>query len=110
MVGYKCSKCAVKGERLTVHHLTYERLGCELLSDLTPLCRGCHNEAHRYKIPFKEIICQPEPPEIVKKLLLEPRRGPTITKKELQANYEEQRRLCAELSNYYSRHPFAKLL
>jgi len=23
-------------------HLTYERLGCELLTDLVPLCRDCH--------------------------------------------------------------------
>jgi 5-methylcytosine-specific restriction endonuclease McrA len=29
-----------------VHHLTYERLGNELLIDLVSLCNGCHDQAH----------------------------------------------------------------
>ena len=35
--GAKCEVCGIK-HRLQVHHLTYERLGSELLSDLKVLC------------------------------------------------------------------------
>jgi 5-methylcytosine-specific restriction endonuclease McrA len=35
------------GERsVHFHHKTYERLGAELLTDLTPLCRVCHDLIH----------------------------------------------------------------
>lgn len=44
-VGYRCQVCYAKG-RLHVHHRTYERLGCELLSDLTVLCEPCHELFH----------------------------------------------------------------
>jgi len=30
-----------------VHHLTYERLGHERLSDLIALCRECHKATHK---------------------------------------------------------------
>lgn len=33
-------------EGLQLHHLTYERVGSEDLSDLTPLCRNCHAMIH----------------------------------------------------------------
>lgn len=33
-------------QRLQLHHLTYERLGEELLSDVTPLCGHCHTMIH----------------------------------------------------------------
>jgi 5-methylcytosine-specific restriction endonuclease McrA len=32
-----------------VHHLTYERLGEERLTDLVALCRSCHEREHAYK-------------------------------------------------------------
>ena len=31
-----------------VHHLTYQRLGCELLVDLAGMCRQCHERIHRH--------------------------------------------------------------
>lgn len=31
---------------LQLHHMTYERVGAELLSDLTPLCGSCHTMIH----------------------------------------------------------------
>ena len=40
-VGRRCQICNC-GRRIEIHHRTYERLGCELLSDLTVLCRDCH--------------------------------------------------------------------
>lgn len=32
---------------LELHHLTYERLGCEQLEDVAWLCAGCHRALHR---------------------------------------------------------------
>lgn len=43
--GYRCEECG-SGSDLEVHHLTYERLGCELPEDLRVLCRRCHETAH----------------------------------------------------------------
>jgi hypothetical protein len=31
---------------IQLHHMTYERVGAEELSDLTPLCRRCHSLVH----------------------------------------------------------------
>jgi 5-methylcytosine-specific restriction endonuclease McrA len=48
---FTCGDC---GKRLfgalDVHHLTYRRLGNERMSDLLPLCHGCHNLRHKRKI------------------------------------------------------------
>ena len=38
---HRCEYCGDVG-RLSVHHLTYERLGCEYSSDLIVLCTPCH--------------------------------------------------------------------
>lgn len=35
-----------EAERLQLHHTTYERIGAEDLSDLTPLCPTCHAMIH----------------------------------------------------------------
>lgn len=47
--GRKCEKCK-RGKsvslQIDVHHLTYERRGQELLTDLQVLCRDCHNREH----------------------------------------------------------------
>lgn len=43
--GRKCEKCR-STKRIQVHHLTYERLGRELDSDLQVLCRSCHMLEH----------------------------------------------------------------
>jgi len=40
-----CERCVKKSEALEVHHLTYERFGHELDSDLQALCHPCHKEA-----------------------------------------------------------------
>jgi 5-methylcytosine-specific restriction endonuclease McrA len=44
-VGWKCERCGRK-KHLQAHHLTYERLGRERLSDLEICCRGCHSREH----------------------------------------------------------------
>ena len=47
MHGHKfCVQCSGTSAELHVHHLTYERLGKELLSDLTIICQPCHDKLH----------------------------------------------------------------
>lgn len=45
--GYRCSwfQCGI-GTKLHVHHVTYERLGCERLSDVKVLCDYHHTLEH----------------------------------------------------------------
>ena len=40
--GNRCQKCGHGSARLEVHHINYERLGDERLSDLMLLCPDCH--------------------------------------------------------------------
>jgi hypothetical protein len=44
--GHQCKRCEATDRRLDVHHLSYERLGRELESDLTVLCSICHAIEH----------------------------------------------------------------
>lgn len=48
--GYSCQRCgayrSLERHKLHVHHLTYERRGCELPEDLELLCEGCHQAEH----------------------------------------------------------------
>jgi len=43
---YTCEGCGLEKTSLDVHHLTYERKGCELLTDLVAYCKKCHSLAH----------------------------------------------------------------
>jgi hypothetical protein len=45
--GHCCSLDVTHTEGLEVHHRTYARLGNELATDLTVLCRPCHQLHHR---------------------------------------------------------------
>lgn len=54
--GKKCEICGSK-KSIQVHHLTYERLGAELLSDLKVVCKPCHEKIHGKKftsLPIKK--------------------------------------------------------
>ena len=42
---HACRDCGAQ-HWLEVHHLTYERLGCEQDADLLTLCRECHQKRH----------------------------------------------------------------
>ena len=44
--GGRCERCR-KRRPLEVHHLTYERLGCERDEDLLVLCPPCHRAADK---------------------------------------------------------------
>lgn len=41
-----------------MHHLTYERLGCEWLTDLVALCKDCHEQEHddEFKTMFARLL------------------------------------------------------
>lgn len=41
----RCYLC--RSRRFELHHRTYERLGCEVIDDLVPLCRWCHKDVHK---------------------------------------------------------------
>src|SRR5262249_7450162 len=43
---YTCQSCSMTNVILNIHHLTYERLGCEDDQDLVTLCEDCHHELH----------------------------------------------------------------
>lgn len=43
--GYRCDLCG-SPKNLRVHHITYENLGEEQISDLVPLCEDCHKNLH----------------------------------------------------------------
>ena len=49
--GNKCFKCGSK-RCIQIHHVTYQRLGKEDLSDLLPLCKNCHKKIHGIKYKF----------------------------------------------------------
>lgn len=42
---WRCRMCNARAP-LHVHHRSYERLGCEPLSDLVAICANCHREHH----------------------------------------------------------------
>lgn len=58
---YTCQCCGIDFGPLYVHHLTYERLGNELLEDLITLCEDCHKLQHdhygySYEISYSPLI------------------------------------------------------
>lgn len=44
---YTCQKCTASNIPLDVHHLHYQNIGNEPLTDLVSLCRTCHDEVHK---------------------------------------------------------------
>ena len=49
--GHRCDHCG-SSKNLHIHHITYEHLGEEEISDLVPLCEDCHKRLHN---PFDSI-------------------------------------------------------
>lgn len=45
---HKCVLCEAV-DNLNVHHITYDRLGYERISDLITLCSNCHTKVHYLK-------------------------------------------------------------
>lgn len=48
--GGTCERCHL-WPIVNVHHLTYERLGDELLEDLLGVCTRCHRSMHKGMTP-----------------------------------------------------------
>ena len=42
----RCNRCSKSAVTLHVHHLTYERLGKELIQDVEIICPDCHHKEH----------------------------------------------------------------
>lgn len=51
--GRQCEKCGRTGN-VDVHHLTYERLGEELMEDLQVLCPICHKQVHGLELTMDD--------------------------------------------------------
>lgn len=49
--GGKCAVCKGRSgdTRLEVHHVTYDRLGEELLTDVLLMCQRCHATEHQWQ-------------------------------------------------------------
>lgn len=43
---YRCERCGCMTAYFEIHHMTYERLGRERLTDLLALCKECHKQIH----------------------------------------------------------------
>jgi 5-methylcytosine-specific restriction endonuclease McrA len=60
--GYRCERCGEHGRRgldgnpvgIQLHHLTYDRLGAELATDLEALCVTCHQAEHGIAVDDEE--------------------------------------------------------
>lgn len=74
--GGRCERCKVADCEQT-HHLTYERLGNELLEDLQGLCAPCHEyvSGRRDPDPFFDVRGVLEEPKIFNGMLLCPSCG-----------------------------------
>ena len=44
--GNRCERCGSQSPANHVHHLRYDKIGFEPLSDLQVLCQHCHMDAH----------------------------------------------------------------
>lgn len=44
--GKVCEVCGRSNIPLQVHHMTYERIGCEKMEDLICVCKDCHMGIH----------------------------------------------------------------
>lgn len=77
--GYQCQDCGSTWGRLTLHHLTYVRIGHEREADLRILCSRCHREVHRlHDIPFLFLVYWPEWKERVVPILQRERMAPNF--------------------------------
>jgi len=77
-----CAKCQ-SDKRIQLHHLTYERIGCELECDVIALCRLCHKAEHGV------FTAPPKRRKPKRKPKIKPKRG----KKKRKVSKEEARQV-----------------
>lgn len=64
--GKVCMMCGIKEvPYFHVHHLTYERLGCEEFKDVVVLCEECHNQVHKTGFIIKPNMMKAEKEDFV---------------------------------------------
>lgn len=66
---WRCEKCKeglIAGAKLEVHHLTYDRVGHERMSDLQVLCSSCHEKVHIQGFVPKKTLSDKELDELVR--------------------------------------------
>jgi hypothetical protein len=68
----ECFCCKYK-ERLQVHHIFYNRLGCELPSDVVTVCYRCHNRIH--KVVRSGVVLDQAHLVVANKLTTKPKKG-----------------------------------
>ncbi len=51
---HRCEKCKISSGSLEVHHLNYDRLGREFLTDVQVVCPSCHPQADVERKRFLE--------------------------------------------------------
>lgn len=61
--GHKCSRCQRDNVKLDVHHITYERIGRERMTDLISLCRRCHRREHGHDTSLPPKLRRAETPD-----------------------------------------------
>lgn len=64
--GKVCMMCGIKEvPYFHVHHLTYERLGCEKFKDVVVLCEECHNQVHKTGFVIKPNMMKEEKKDFI---------------------------------------------
>lgn len=64
--GKVCMMCGIKEvPYFHVHHLTYERLGCEEFKDVVVLCEECHNQVHKTGFVIKPNMMREEKKDFI---------------------------------------------
>jgi len=92
---HRCEYCGETG-RLSVHHLTYERLGCEYSSDLIVLCKPCHWVADQMrKNPDRDLRQRYEAPQKPK---------PEMSERELKVERHRRKREMKIRERRWGRH------
>lgn len=84
----RCQVCNQPG-RLDVHHRTYARLGQELLSDVTVLCRDCHSKHHEKLPPVEGLAAVPP----IQTGPVDPDDGPPLA----SSNHDQAARIAEEV-------------
>jgi len=91
----KCACCGftAKDEIMHVHHLTYERVGKERLTDLVLLCESCHKHVHAWMRTMRGDNLGKHAFEVVRKSFqMKPRNKPKQTTKKKSRKRRRKRK------------------
>lgn len=82
-----CHCCKRTDQKLSVHHIRYDRVGEEPLSDLMLVCHFCHKEIHNIAPCYGSVAERTElvRDRIEKRIIVIPATGPTKAKRPRKA-------------------------